>query len=78
MSQICQSFLENSFNQAVTYAFSKMSNDANYENPDLKKERLNCPFDKEEITNFIDGGIEKTKERRELGKKQLLTTNHLL
>lgn len=37
-----------------------------YENPDLKKERQNCPFNKEEITNFLDGGKEKTTERRQL------------
>jgi acyl-CoA oxidase len=39
-----------------------------YENPDLKRERSQCLFDKEEITNLIDGGKEKTKERRDLGK----------
>lgn len=39
-----------------------------YENPDLKRERQNCPFNKEEITNLIDGGPAKTKERRELGE----------
>lgn len=38
-----------------------------YENPDLKRERQNCSFDKEEITSFIDGGKERTKDRRELG-----------
>lgn len=38
-----------------------------YENPDLKKERENCSFNKEELTNLIDGGKEKTTERRELG-----------
>lgn len=37
------------------------------ENPDLRKERQSCPFDKEEITNWFDGGAEKTKNRRELG-----------
>ena len=44
-----------------------MSNSSNSENPDFKNERQNCPFDKEESTNFIDGGKDKTKERRELG-----------
>lgn len=39
-----------------------------YENPDLKKERQNCPFNKEEITFLLDGGKEKTDERRQLGK----------
>ena len=38
-----------------------------YENFDLKRERSQCSFDKEEITNLIDGGKEKTKERRDLG-----------
>ena len=41
-----------------------------YENLDLKRERQNCPFDKEEITNLIDGGADKTDERRQLGKKK--------
>ena len=34
--------------------------------PDLEKERQNCPFSQEEITNLIDGGPEKTAERRNL------------
>jgi len=38
-----------------------------YENPDLKRERQNCPFNREEITNLLDGGAQETKERRELG-----------
>ncbi|KAB7498100.1 putative peroxisomal acyl-coenzyme A oxidase 1 [Armadillidium nasatum] len=36
--------------------------------PDLQKERDNCPFDKEEVTNFIDGGKDKTNLRRKLEK----------
>ncbi|CAL4062320.1 unnamed protein product, partial [Meganyctiphanes norvegica] len=36
--------------------------------PDLQKERANCPFDKEEITQLIDGGEEKTILRRKLEK----------
>jgi hypothetical protein len=40
-----------------------------YENPDLKRERQSCHFDKDEITYLIDGGVEKTIYRRELGKK---------
>jgi hypothetical protein len=39
-----------------------------YENLDLKRERSRCSFDKEEITNLIDGGKEKTQERRDLGE----------
>lgn len=53
-----------------------------YENLDLKRERQNCPFDKEEITNLIDGGADKTDERRQLGKKKvplvLLTEQNML
>ena len=33
-------------------------------NPDLAKERENCPLDLEEVTNLIDGGIEETTNRR--------------
>nr|CAH0099019.1 unnamed protein product [Daphnia galeata] len=43
-----------------------MSQKETYENPDLKKERQNCPFNKEEITNLLDGGKEKTAERKQL------------
>lgn len=43
-----------------------------YENLDLKRERQNCDFVKEEITNLIDGGVEKTKYRREIGKNIFL------
>lgn len=50
----------------IGFSHLKMSV-APYENPDLKRERQNCPFDREEITNLIDGGVEETKERRELG-----------
>jgi hypothetical protein len=46
-----------------------MSQKETYENPDLKKERQNCPFNKEEI-NLLDGGKEKTAERKQLGTKQ--------
>lgn len=34
---------------------------------DLESERKNCSFDKEELTNIIDGGVEKTQFRRRLG-----------
>lgn len=34
---------------------------------DLENERKNCSFDKEELTNIIDGGVEKTQFRRRLG-----------
>ena len=39
-----------------------------YENPDLKRERATCSFDRLEITNLLDGGPDKTKDRIELGK----------
>ena len=37
-------------------------------NPDLAKERLNCPFHLEELTNILDGGPERTAERRRVQK----------
>ncbi len=37
-------------------------------NPDLVKERLDCPFDQEEVTNLLDGSREKTEKRRSLEK----------
>ena len=33
-------------------------------NPDLAKERENCPFDLEEVTNLLDGSKEETETRR--------------
>ena len=33
-------------------------------NPDLEKERKDCPFDLEEVTNLLDGGKEETETRR--------------
>lgn len=36
--------------------------------PDLQKERAKCTFNKEEITNLMDGGEDKTQFRRRLGK----------
>ena len=34
-------------------------------NPDLAKERENCPFNPEEVTNLLDGGEEETASRRD-------------
>ena len=34
--------------------------------PDLERERQNCPFSQEELTNLLGGGVEKTAERRAL------------
>ncbi|XP_054268638.1 probable peroxisomal acyl-coenzyme A oxidase 1 isoform X2 [Macrosteles quadrilineatus] len=35
-------------------------------NEDIQRERENCSFDVSELTNFLDGGPEKTKERKEM------------
>ncbi len=40
-------------------------------NPDIMKERQNATFDVEKLTNILDGGPEKTKRRREIGKFEL-------
>lgn len=37
-------------------------------NVDLQNERNRCNFNKEELTNYLDGGVESTIERRRLGK----------
>lgn len=37
-------------------------------NEDLDKERKKCTFNTLELTNLLDGGPEKTRERKELGK----------
>ena len=37
-------------------------------NPDLAKERAHCPFSKEEMTHLMDGGQDKTAERRTVQK----------
>jgi len=37
-------------------------------NEDLMKERKTCTFDLEELTNFLDEGVENTEERRKFGK----------
>jgi len=36
-------------------------------NPDLQKERDTCTFDIKELTTILDGGIECTKRRKDLG-----------
>uniref|UniRef100_A0A2S2PYQ1 Putative peroxisomal acyl-coenzyme A oxidase 1 n=1 Tax=Sipha flava TaxID=143950 RepID=A0A2S2PYQ1_9HEMI len=35
-------------------------------NEDLRKERTTCTFNLEELTNFLDDGVENTKKRRKL------------
>lgn len=36
-------------------------------NPDLLKERKKCTFDVQELTHLLDGGAEKTSERKSRG-----------
>ena len=36
--------------------------------PDLQREREGCPFSKEEIVHLLDGGREKTEQRRSIEK----------
>lgn len=36
-------------------------------NEDLQKEREKCTFNIEELTHFLDGGADKTFNRRKLG-----------
>lgn len=36
-------------------------------NPDLVKERKTCTFDVQELTHLLDGGAEKTAERKSRG-----------
>ena len=37
-------------------------------NEDLVRERAKCTFNVEELTYFLDGGKDKTLERKERGK----------
>ena len=43
-------------------------------NPDITRERENATFDVEKLTHILDGGIEKTKRRREIGKVGMTCT----
>lgn len=36
-------------------------------NPDLERERKKCTFNTKELTHLLDGGVEKTAERKERG-----------
>lgn len=44
-------------------------------NDDLLKERAKCTFNVEELTTFMDGGPQKTKERRDSGKSRVNKLN---
>ncbi|XP_045456830.1 probable peroxisomal acyl-coenzyme A oxidase 1 [Melitaea cinxia] len=46
-------------------------------NVDLQKERDQCTFDVEELTNIIDGGVEKTDERRKRVEMALKEQLHI-
>jgi hypothetical protein len=37
-------------------------------NEDIERERKTCSFDPLELTHLLDGGPEKTRERKERGK----------
>lgn len=37
-------------------------------NEDLRKERKICTFNLEELTNFLDNGVENTEKRRKFGR----------
>ena len=50
----------------TSHAFRLMRSKYNIDiHPDLAKEREDCPFELEEITNILDGGKEKTEQRRQ-------------
>ena len=40
-------------------------------NPDLQKERDTATFKPEELTQILDGGVQKTQRRKELGANLL-------
>jgi hypothetical protein len=37
-------------------------------NEDLQRERQKCSFDNLELTHYLDGGVEKYKDRKERGQ----------
>lgn len=45
-------------------------------NGDLRKERTTCTFDVEELTNFLDGGVEITDKKRKLGTATFYIHTH--
>ena len=38
---------------------------------DLREERVTCSFNKHEITTLLDGGEEKTRQRRRIGENNV-------
>lgn len=37
-------------------------------NEDLQNERAKCDFNVEELTNYLDGGVKETEDRRKNGE----------
>lgn len=52
----------------LIHNFLEKMSQSTYENPDLKRERSRCSFNKDEITHLVDGGADRTKLRRQIGK----------
>lgn len=44
-------------------------------NEDIQRERNKCDFNVEELTNYLDGGVEVTRKRRELGEFGIVYIN---
>lgn len=42
-------------------------------NEDLQKERNKCDFNVEELTNFLDGGVDETKKRKRIGNYEFIS-----
>lgn len=45
-------------------------------NEDLRKERTTCTFNLEELTNYLDEGVENTEKRRKLGRNLYSNSYH--
>lgn len=41
-------------------------------NQDLLEERKKCGFNVEELTNYLDGSVQATENRRKLGKSMFI------
>lgn len=47
-------------------------------NEDLQKERNKCDFNVEELTNFLDGGVNETEKRKKIGKFECVLAKNKL
>jgi hypothetical protein len=45
-------------------------------NEDLQRERQKCSFDNLELTHYLDGGVEKYKDRKERGQNLTFNLEH--